>query len=309
MLSHESKIKTIKKASVITVAGNLFLSLLKIIFGILSNSSALVADGIDSAADVLVGIIALVVVRVISKPADKTHPWGHGRAETVAAAILSFILFFVGAQLIVNGVSDFFSGEQKIAPAQFALAVTAVSIAAKILLAANQYMLGKRADSAMIKANAKNMASDALVSVSVLAGLLISFATGSAYADSVIAVLIGAWIIKTAVGIFLESNLELMDGSDNLEPYRAVVEAVNAVEGASNPHRARMRRISGFWDIDLDIGVNPKCTVSEAHAIASRVEDEIKRRIENVFDAVIHVEPWGDETSEAYGLSEDDMEG
>ena len=168
-------------------------------------------------------------------------------------------------------------------------------------------MLGKRANSAIIKANAKNMVGDVLISLGVLVGLGVSALTGTGYADTIIAMLIGAWIIKTAIGIFLETNLELMDGSSGLEPYSVIVDAVSSVEGASNPHRARMRRIAGFWDIDLDIDVDPKITVMEAHSIASQVEKEIKLRLENVYDIMIHVEPYGNNEIETYGLSEDEM--
>ena len=299
--------KYIRYAALIAILGNTVLAALKIIVGMISKSNALVGDGIDSSADVLIGIVTLLIVGVISKPADVEHPWGHGRAETVATAFLSFIIFAAGVQLIINSVSNLISSEQQAVPSLSAIIVAAVSIAGKILLAVCQHILGRRADSAMIKANAKNMASDVLISFSVLVGLVISALTGSAYADMIIAVLIGVWIIKTSIGIFLESNLELMDGNSGVKPYRIIVEAVSVVDGASNPHRARMRSIAGFWDVDLDIGVNPKSTVEEAHKIASQVESEIKRRLENVFDIMIHVEPWGDSSDEAYGLSEEEM--
>ena len=287
--------------------GNSVLAAIKIIAGVFTGSSALIADGIDSSADVIISIIALIVVRIITKPADKEHPWGHGRAETVATALLSFTLFFTGAQLVINSISTFLSHEQHAVQSTIAIIVTLISIAGKILLAWSQYLLGKRADSAMIKANAKNMVGDVLISFGVLVGLGISALTGAAYADTIIAMLIGAWIIRTAVSIFLETNLELMDGNSGLEPYRVIIEAVNSVEGASNPHRARMRRIAGFWDIDLDIDVDPRLTVLEAHNIASQVEKGIKLRLENVFDIMIHVEPYGNNEIETYGLSEDEM--
>ena len=301
------KTKYIRKAAIIALAGNAVLTVLKIIAGTITNSGAMIGDGIDSSTDVLISIVTLLVVRVIAKPADADHPWGHGRAETIATVILSFIIFFAGAQLIVSSVANLISGVQHIARSGLAVTVTLISIAGKILLAWSQFVIGKRADSAMIKANAKNMAGDVLTSFSVLVGLVISKLAGSAYADAIIAVLIGAWVIKTAIGIFLESNLELMDGNKNREPYHIIVEAVNTVRGASNPHRARMRRIAGLWDIDLDIGVDPKCTVEEAHRIASQVEKEIKLRLENIFDIMIHIEPHGDNAAEAYGLSEDEM--
>lgn len=301
------KTKLIRVAAIVAISGNAFLAALKLVIGAISGSGALLGDGIDSSTDVFIGIVTLVIVRIISKPADAEHPWGHGRAETVATAFLSFIIFVAGAQLIISSVSSLISGQEPAVPSAIAFVATLISIAGKILLAWCQHYLGKRADSAMIKANAKNMVGDVLISLGVLAGLIISTLTGFAYADTIIAILIGAWILRTAIGIFLESNLELMDGNNDKEPYHIIVESVNAVEGASNPHRARMRHIAGFWDIDLDIDVNPNCTVVEAHKIASQVEKEIKRRLENVFDIMIHVEPLGDDAAEAYGLSEDEM--
>ncbi|MDR0273353.1 MAG: cation diffusion facilitator family transporter [Clostridiales bacterium] len=308
-MSNEKKAKYIKTAAVIALTGNAIMAVLKVGAGIFSRSSALIGDGIDSSVDVLISVITLVVLKIMSKPADAEHPWGHGRAETVATAFLAFLIFFAGGQLIVNSVANLFSGEQDVAPSFIAVIVTVASIFGKMLLAWNQYALGKRADSAMIKANAKNMASDILISIGVLAGLIISTLTGSAYADTIIAILIGFWIIKTAIGIFLEANLELMDGNSDLKPYRTIVEATKSVEGVFNPHRARMRKVAGAWDIVLDIGVDPQYTVLEAHALASQVEEEIKRRLENVYDITIHIEPLGDDAIEAYGLTEDEMYG
>ena len=307
-VGYSDKTKYIRAAAVIALAGNSALAALKICVGIFSGSEALTADGIDSSADVLISLITLFVVRIISKPADNEHPWGHGRAETVATALLSFVLFFAGAQLIFGSVARMFSGIPQTAPSAEAMGAAIVSIAGKILLAYSQYAFGHRAGSAMIKANAKNMAGDALISLGVLAGLAVSSMTGSGAADTVIASLIGACVIKTAINIFMEANLELMDGSSGTEQYRLVFDAVKSVEGADNPHRTRMRRIAGFWDIDIDIEVSPDITVDNAHAIACRVEREIKARLENVYDIVVHIEPSGDSIEgEGFGLSENGM--
>jgi divalent metal cation (Fe/Co/Zn/Cd) transporter len=116
-------------------------------------------------------------------------------------------------------------------------------------------------------------------------------------------------VIKAAIGIFIEANTELMDGGSEKESYKKVFEAVAAVPGAGNPHRARMRKIAGHWDIDIDIEVNPKLTVREAHTIATKVEQSIKANIEEVFDIMVHVEPAGEGKfhDEGFGLSEDEM--
>jgi len=305
----DNKTAYIRRAALIALVGNALLALFKIVSGLIAGSNALVGDGIDSSADVLISIITLIIVKVIEKPADVQHPWGHGRAEVVATAFLSFILFFAGAQLIINSISRLLGGGQEADFSAIAIIATLTSIVGKFLLAWSQYRLGKRADSPMVIANAKNMASDVMISAGVLVGLIISFFSGTTLPDTIIAILIGAWIIKTAVGIFREANLELMDGSKNTLPYRVIIEAVAAVPGADFPHRARMRQIGGFWEINFDIDVDPQCTIVEAHHIASQVEAEIKKRLENIFDIMIHVEPRGDDADETYGLSEDDMRG
>jgi cation diffusion facilitator family transporter len=298
--------KYIRIAAVTALIGNGILATLKVWAGNVAGSQALIGDGMDSFTDVGVCIITLFVVRLISRPADEGHPWGHGRAETVATAFLSFIIFFVGAQLIVNSATDILSGAQRGIPSSPAMVVALISVAGKILLALSQRHLGKLSGSLMIKANAKNMASDAIISIGVIAGILISSAMGSGIADKIIAILIGTWIIRTAIGIFMEANHELMDGGAAGEEYRAVFDAVKSVKGADNPHRTRIRRIAGFWDIDIDIEVASDITVQEAHGIALHVEEAIKERLENVYDIVVHIEPRGDDSTEVFGLSENE---
>lgn len=99
-----------------------------------------------------------------------------------------------------------------------------------------------------------------------------------------------------------------MDGGSHKIFYQAVFDAVNSVEEAGNPHRVRMRRIAGFWDIDIDIEVPPNKTVIEAHWIAYKVETAIKECVENVYDIMIHVEPAGNVESESYGLTENSLD-
>jgi cation diffusion facilitator family transporter len=305
MLQVTDKARLIKTASLIALVGNLFLSILKIGFGLYTESLAVLGDGIDSAVDVCIAALSLAIAAVISRPADAEHPWGHGRAETVATALLSFTLFFAGAQLVLSSASQLITGDTRLAPDTAALVVTLVSIAGKLALAWTQRVLGNKANSSMLKANAKNMAADVGVSLAVLVGLFLSRLTGIGAIDSVAALLVGLWVIKAAIEIFLEANLELMDGSTK-ESYHAVFEAVHSVRGAGNPHRTRMRRVAGLWDIDIDIEVDPALTVREAHIIAEAVEKAIKKRIE-VYDIMVHVEPTGDSVNrcdEGYGLRE-----
>ncbi|MDR0876951.1 MAG: cation diffusion facilitator family transporter [Treponema sp.] len=301
------KARIIRAAALTALFGNAVLAAVKIGAGIYANSLAVLGDGIDSSVDVLIAIMSLLVAGIISRPADKGHPWGHGRAETVATTLLACILFFAGAQLILNSAGDIIFGEKREVPTAPALFATLVSIGGKILLAWSQYAFGKKAGSPMLRANAKNMIGDVVLSAGVLIGIGLSMLLNIAIIDSAAAILVGLWVIKSAVGIFMEANTELMDGGSGTEFYRILFDAVRSVEGVGNPHRARMRRIAGLWDIDIDIEVKPNMTVLEAHWVAHQVEEAIKERIEGVYDIMIHVEPRGNEEWEGYGLSEDEV--
>jgi cation diffusion facilitator family transporter len=303
--SVEEKASVIKVASLTALVGNFILAVLKILTGIFAHSMAVLGDGIDTSMDILIAVMTLIVSLVIVRPADKNHPWGHGRAETVATALLSMILFFAGGQLILSASLRLIQGSIPGIPGRAALVVTVLSIVGKIFLSWSQYIFGKRAGSAMLTANAKNMLGDVITSAGVLVGLECSMVFNIGAIDLITAILVGIWVIKNAIGIFLEANTELMDGATDDKAYRELFEAVRLVPEAGHPHRTRMRRIAGYWDIDVDIEVDPSLTVAEAHSIASRVEDAVKERIENIFDIMVHVEPVGNKQAEGYGLTEE----
>jgi len=303
----KKRAKYLRLATIVSIIGNSLLAALVIIMGLIEGSTSLIGNGIDSLTDVVISIVSLSVIAIISRPADKKHPYGHGRAETIATAILAFIIFFAGGQLIYGAVQVLLDPPYiAFNPSNIAIIASAIMIVGKIVLAFVQYKIGKIADSMMIKANAKNMINDVLIASGVLIGLIIARLTGTKLPDLIVTIFIGCWVIKTAIIIFLEVNTELMDGNKNTTPYRVITEAVHNVEGASTPHRARMRRIAGLWDIVFDIYVDPKLSIKDAHNIATKIENIIKTKLD-VYDIVIHVEPLGNIQNEVYGLTEEEM--
>ncbi len=299
----------VRKAALIALFGNLFLALLKITTGIFAGSLAVLGDGIDSSTDVAIAVMTLAVGVIINQPSDKKHPWGHQRAETVATIALAFIIMLAGFQLTTSAFHRLRSGESGSLPEFAALAVTVVSIFGKLILAFTQFALGKKSGSAMILANAKNMTNDIVISASVFAGLGASVLFRMPFLDSVTAILVGLWVMRSAVGIFMELNLELMDGNADDELYKSLFLAVKSVPGAGNPHRARIRKMASAWDIDLDIEVDGNLTVRQAHNIAEQVEKSIREQITDVYDIMVHVEPaGGGEHTEQFGLSAKDVQ-
>jgi len=309
-MNQAEKAALIRTASYIALFGNAVLAALKIAVGVSAGSLAVIGDGIDSSTDVVIALGSLIVAGISARPADAEHPWGHGRAETIATTVLAFILFFAGAQLVLSAAGALLQGTRAQIPSRSALLVTGVSVVGKLALAYSQYLLGRKAKSAMLRANAKNMAGDVILSGGVLAGLALSVLLGAGLIDRLVAILVGLWVVRSALGIFLETNMELMDGSLDTALYTAVFDAVRAVPGTGNPHRTRMRRIAGLWDIDIDIEVDPRLTVREAHQIACQVERAIKDTVEGVYDIMVHVEPAGEaavHAREQFGLSEEEL--
>ncbi len=299
----DQRLKTISIASWIGIIGNFLLALLKIIIGVISRSLAVVGDGIDSTTDVLSFLVILFATRIMAKKPDQTHPYGHHRAEPIATVIISFIIFFVGAQLLSSSLSSITAPKPEI-PSQLAIIATMISVLGKLGLAFYQSKVGKKISSQMLVANARNMLGDILISLGVLIGLALTIWFNAPIIDSIIALIVSIWIMRCAVIIFIETNAELMEGVNDLSIYKDIFEAVAAVNGAVNPHRVRIRKLSNLFVIDMDIEVDDCLTVAEGHQIAVKVEDELRRTIDNLYDVTVHVEPLGNvETKEKYGVS------
>ena len=308
-LSSEKRQNIIKYAGIVALVGNLVLAIAKLLVGFVSGSLSVMGDGIDTTTDVIIACMTLIIAKIIAIPSDNDHPWGHSRADTIGTVILSFVLAFAGLELCFSSIEHIMNPREKVVVSQLALIVTSVSIFVKIILAVIMFVLGKRANSSMIKANAQNMINDILISGSVLIGLILAYAIDSPLVDPIVALLVSFFIIKNAIQIFWEMNVELMDGNTNKEAYQQLFAAVKSVDGVSHPHRVRMRKIAAFWDVDLDIEVDGSMSVVEAHEISEKVARAIRTSIPDVYDVMVHIEPAGHlcEDEEGYGLSESDL--
>jgi cation diffusion facilitator family transporter len=296
--------KDIEKASWIAIIGNGILSALKITIGLIAGSLAVVGDGIDSATDIVTSLITLLTARVIAKPPDVKYPYGYERADTIAAKALSFVIFFAGAQLFISTVPKILGKHSHDLPSSLAIYVTAVSIVGKFFLARHQFRVGKRVQSSMLIANARNMQNDVLISSTVLVGLIFTFVLHLPILDAITALAVSLWIMRSAFSIFMQTNLELMDGIKDPDIYKQIFDAIDSVDGVTNPHRVRLRQLGNRYMMDIDIEVEGSLTVHDAHEIAHVVEERVKEKIKNVYDIMIHVEPEGDiNEDEKFGVT------
>jgi len=298
------KLTKIKNASIFSTTLNAMLAIGKIIIGFVSGSLAVLSDGFDSAGDVLSSIIMIFTSRLMKKPPNIKYPYGYDKAESIASKSISFFIFFAGAQLVFSAIKKLFIFEESPIPGMLAVYITVFSILVKIVLSIHQKRKAKDLESSMLKANARNMQNDVLISSGVLVGLFATKLTGLYQIDVIIGLGIGLYIMWTAYQIFLSSNTELMDGIDDPSIYNKVFEAVAEVKGAYNPHKVRIRQMGNQYLVAIDIEVDGSITVTRSHEIAGCLEQTIKKKIPNVYDILVHMEPYGQsEQDEKFGVS------
>ena len=292
-MSGLSREKILIRTSWVSAIGNAVLSLLKITVGIWAGSLAVLGDGIDSATDVVISIVMIFTAHIVNKPPSRKYVYGYEKAESIATKVLSLVIFYAGLQMMISSIDSFFTLKTKEMPSYPAIYVILFSIVGKLLLELYQHRQGKKINSSLLKANAANMRNDVLISVGVLVGLAFTFIFKLPLFDSITGLLISLFIIKTGVSIFMDANIELMDGVKDESVYDKIFNAVAEVPGASNPHRVRSRQIGNLYMVVLDVEVDGGITLNEAHDIAHQVETSIKATVENIYDIVVHIEPKG----------------
>lgn len=306
MTKNLSREKVLIKTSWISSIGNSFLSIAKITVGLFAGSLAVLSDGIDSATDVVISLVMLFTAHIVNRPPDSKYAYGYDKAEGIATKVLSLIIFYAGVQMFLSTIKGVFIDGPKELPKTIAIYVTIFSIFGKLGLALYQYWQGKKIGSSLLIANAANMRNDVLISIGVLLGLTFTFILKMPILDLITGFLISLFIIKSSISIFLDSNVELMDGVKDTSVYSKIFDAVEQVPGAYNPHRVRSRQIGTMYMIELDIEVDGSMSLLEAHNIADAVEKSIKDSVENVYDIVIHLEPKGKcHSIEKFGLNKE----
>lgn len=305
----QERTKHLIKASFIAVVANAALALMKISIGLIAGSMAVIGDGIDSASDIVTSLITLFTARIISRPPSLKFPYGYRKADAIASKALSFVVFFAGAQLAISTVNQIIEGGVRELPGTIAIYAILISIVGKLLLSWYLLKTGRKLESPMLLANGKNMKNDIFISISVLLGLFFTLFLKMPIIDLVFALLISVYIIKVSFDIFMETSIELMDGVADKGIYTKIMTAIESVEGAHNPHRLRVRKISNMYVVAVDIEVDPELKISEAHHIARLVEKSLKKSLVNVYDILVHVEPLGNvEADETDGISSKDIE-
>ena len=288
--------KEIRRITVVGAIVNIILTIFKIIAGALGRSAAMVADGIHSLSDLLSDIVVLVFTHISSKGKDKNHSFGHGKFETMATLIVSVILVAVGAKLMADGVASIIgvmNGNSIPLPGSIALWAAIGSIIIKEILYHATIRTARRTNSPVVLANAWHHRSDALSSIGALTGIAGAMILGEKWTilDPIASCCISIAIIVVAVKMSLPSLAELLETSLPEEIEKNIISIANSVQGVENIHELKTRRNGISYIIDAHIVVDPHISVTEAHNIATDVENALKEKYGNETQINIHIEP------------------
>ena len=278
-------------ASFSTIALNVALCAVKIIAGILGRSAALTSDGIESAGDVLRGIIVAVGIKMGSKEADKDHPYGHETFECVAALMLYFFIGFTGVALGWESVRTLFTKEGTQSPAVIALIVSAVSVAIKYVMYKTASVKAKKLSSPALEAESKDHLSDVFASSGVSLGI-IGAMLGYPQADSIAGAAMSVLIVRTAIDIFRENAAKITDKSCNDEVESEMAEAILSVDGVKRLDLLNTRQFANKIYVEVEVAVDRDLNLTAAHDIAQEVHDRVEREFAPaVKHVMVHVNP------------------
>jgi len=290
----DERYKEIRWVTLVGSAVDLTLGVLKLIFGYMANSQALIADGVHSLSDLATDFMVLFAAKHGSRDADETHPYGHGRFETLATVALGIALIVVAGGIAWDAIERLFNPSELLRPGVWALVIAILSVASKEWTYHYTMRLAKKLKSNMLKANAWHSRSDAISSVIVVIGIIGTMA-GLDYLDSVAAVLVGAMVAKIGWDLAWQSVHELVDTALDPERVGVIRKEILSVGGVRELHMLRTRMMGGEALVDVHVIVDPKLSVSEGHYIGEKVRKRLIEEVEEVTDVMVHVDPEDDE--------------
>jgi cation diffusion facilitator family transporter len=295
ILTQYDDIKQGEKGAWVSIAAYLALSALKLGAGYWFISGALVADGYNNLTDIVASMAVLIGLRISQKPPDKDHPYGHFRAETIAALVASFIMATVGIQVLITAVKSIFEAEPS-TPNLVTAWVALFSAACMGGVYVYNSRLARRINNHALLAASKDNLSDAMVSIGAAVGI-IGAQFGMPWLDPVAAIAVGLVICKTAWSIFYSSTHALTDGFDEKE-LKTLRSTIAKTKGVMMIKDIKARIHGSNVLVDVIIQVDPELTLIESHQICDEIERRLGRK-HNIMGVHVHVEPLenDDETS------------
>jgi len=276
---------------ILTVIVNVTLMIVKIITGVVGNSYALIADGIESAADILSSLITWAGFHLSLKPADKEHPYGHGKIESLAGVFSGFSLIAAAGLIAYNSVKEILTPH--LAPSWFTLPVLILIVIIKETLSRKVLGASDTVGSHALKGDGWHHRSDAITSAAAAIGIAIALFGGTGYemADDWGA-LLACIIILINGGLIIRGSMhDVLDGSVDEDDIAAVEHLTVKIHPVVDVEKTRIRKSGIGWFVDMHVRVPSAMTIWDGHALSHKIKAEIMASNPRIYDVMIHLEP------------------
>jgi cation diffusion facilitator family transporter len=280
--------RSVRNVLWIVLALNVAVALAKLLYGVLSRSAAMQADGIHSFFDGSSNVVGLIGMWYAARPADEGHPYGHGKFETFTAAAIAAMLVVAGYTVGRSAIAHLVGQGEPTEVNVGSFAVMIGTLAVNLFVTTSEARAGRRLGSEVLVADSRHTLSDVAVSLGVILSLVL-VALGWEQADGVVALLVALVIFHTAFSVIRGVGRTLSDAARL--PAADIGDAARRVAGVIDCHSVRTRGLESQVYVDLHIVVKPGTTVEKGHEIGHRVEEALRERFAQIVDVVVHVEP------------------
>lgn len=291
-MKNENRDSLGRRAFIIAVVGNLFLTIFNISVGMIAGSYALISEGAHTISDLMTSIIAYIGFKVASKPADVEHPYGHGRAENIAGLLIVVFLSLIAYEIITGAIDRLFFGKVVSIPDPLAVGMAIIGVIVNFLMSQSIIDLGHRASSPAIVADGKHQRVDILASIAILLGIMIS-QYGYPQLDPFIALIIGLLIVKTAIDVARENLDAIMGKVPSEDLVNQIIEVSNSVNKVCGTHEVRVNNVGAYSTVSLHIELPPDMSLDESHKIVHLVQNKIVDEVDVIQGATVHACPLG----------------
>ena len=270
---------------------NVVLASVKIVAGVVGHAYVLIADGMESALDVGGSIVIWGGLTVAARPPDRTHPYGHGKAEPLAALVVAICVLAAAIGLAIESVREILTPHH--GPAPFTLAILVVVIVIKEFLFRYVNRIGQDLESTAVQTDAWHHRSDALTSGAAFIGISVALIGGERWqsADDWAALFACAVIAANGVRLALPAFQEIMDTAPGGKIVRSILAVASSVPGVVEVEKCYARKMGLEYYVDLHVGVDGNISVHEGHEIAHRVKAAIQQSDSRIADVLVHIEP------------------
>lgn len=276
-------------ASILGIIGNIFLLIIKIVSGLISNSQSMIADAFNSAGDIFSSIMTFIGNKISRKEADDDHNLGHGKAEYIYSLLISISMIIMSVT-VIKGIIQTFIEKEKFTFSIWLIIVCIITIITKFSLYLYTLHLYKKFNNILIDANSKDHRNDCLVTTSTLISIILSL-KGIFWVDKIVGIIISLWIAYTGIKLFIESYDVLMDKSLDDITKEKVYKLIKKHKEIIKISHFNSTPVGYEYQITFTIYVDGNLTTYKSHEIANNLEKEIEKNIPEIYLTVIHVNP------------------